>query len=252
MSEKYKREIDSLIGEYKSLPSAENTEEANDYDEAAELAAYEKRRAERIEKHRRQREEQLKKRKRILMCAGSGVLALLLITVGISTHLKKKSTVSNALVSSSVEEIKPNTPIANGAMLVNSPALKDQIVADPAESDAITNSTEETPKYVWAQKDTPIAPEDDPAQLEGKEKIIYLTFDDGPSDYTAELLDILKQYDVKVTFFVVGLDTKNLDLITREAEDGHSIAIHSFTHDYVNIYASTQHSGMIMRNAANR
>ena len=67
-------------------------------------------------------------------------------------------------------------------------------------------------------------------------KVIYLTFDDGPSCYTEELLDILKKYDVKATFFVV--DGDNRDLLRRMAEEGHSIGIHSVTHDYGEIYAS--------------
>lgn len=67
-------------------------------------------------------------------------------------------------------------------------------------------------------------------------KVIYLTFDDGPSDYTPYLLDILKKYGVKVTFFVV--DTGAISIITRAANEGHTIAIHSKTHDYRKIYAS--------------
>ncbi len=67
-------------------------------------------------------------------------------------------------------------------------------------------------------------------------KYIYLTFDDGPGQYTEQLLDVLKKYNVKATFFVVN--TGYADLITREYEEGHSIGIHSATHDYHQIYAS--------------
>lgn len=64
------------------------------------------------------------------------------------------------------------------------------------------------------------------------EKIIALTFDDGPDqDYTPQVLDILKKYDVKATFFVVGENvTWNPDLIKREFEEGHEIGNHTFTH----------------------
>lgn len=69
-------------------------------------------------------------------------------------------------------------------------------------------------------------------------KVIYLTFDDGPGPYTARLLDILKQYDVKATFFVV----KNgyTDMIQRIVKEGHSIGVHTETHAFKKIYASEE------------
>ena len=75
-----------------------------------------------------------------------------------------------------------------------------------------------------------------PETVKPDQKVIYLTFDDGPGPDTEELLDVLKKYDVKVTFFVCN--TKYVDLLTRMAEDGHSIGIHSVSHDYRSIYAS--------------
>jgi len=70
------------------------------------------------------------------------------------------------------------------------------------------------------------------------EKIIYLTFDDGPGLYTAKLLDILAKYNVKATFFVTNTNPGYTDLITREANEGHSVGVHSATHVYKQIYAS--------------
>lgn len=75
-----------------------------------------------------------------------------------------------------------------------------------------------------------------PETVTPKGKVIYLTFDDGPGKYTRKLLDVLKKYDVKATFFVVR--TKYTDLLKDIADEGHSIGIHSATHDYKTIYAS--------------
>lgn len=76
------------------------------------------------------------------------------------------------------------------------------------------------------------------AEIEEKTaKIIYLTFDDGPGPYTAELLDILKKYNVKATFFVTG--SGDDALIAREYNEGHTVGLHTFTHDYAYIYTST-------------
>lgn len=66
-------------------------------------------------------------------------------------------------------------------------------------------------------------------------KVIYLTFDDGPSQYTQDLLDILAEYNVKATFFTCN--TGYTSLIAKEAAAGHSVGIHSFSHDYSKIYA---------------
>lgn len=69
-------------------------------------------------------------------------------------------------------------------------------------------------------------------------KVIYLTFDDGPSANTVKILDILKRYNVKATFFVIKNDTYSY-LYKRIVDEGHSIALHSYTHDYATIYRST-------------
>lgn len=69
-------------------------------------------------------------------------------------------------------------------------------------------------------------------------KVIYLTFDDGPGKHTPVLLDVLKKYDIKATFFVVN--TGSLNLLSRMKEEGHTIAMHSATHSYENIYASDE------------
>ncbi len=69
-------------------------------------------------------------------------------------------------------------------------------------------------------------------------KVIYLTFDDGPGEYTPELLDVLKKYNVKATFFVVN--TKKIDTITRIAQEGHTIGIHTATHVFEDVYSSEE------------
>jgi len=70
-------------------------------------------------------------------------------------------------------------------------------------------------------------------------KIAYLTFDDGPSKYTPMVLDILKQYNIKATFFVTYKTSASLiPYYARIVEEGHTIAIHTASHDYKKIYAS--------------
>lgn len=72
------------------------------------------------------------------------------------------------------------------------------------------------------------------------EKIAYLTFDDGPSiDVTENILDLLKQEDIKATFFVLGSRAKQYPKVVKRAyEEGHYIANHGYSHVYNNIYKS--------------
>lgn len=65
-----------------------------------------------------------------------------------------------------------------------------------------------------------------------EDKVVALTFDDGPDDvFTPQILDILKKYDVKATFFLVGENvSSNSDIVKREFEEGHEIGNHTFTH----------------------
>ena len=74
--------------------------------------------------------------------------------------------------------------------------------------------------------------------LKKEKSVIYLTFDDGPGQYTSQLLDILDKYNVKVTFFVTNTHPDYQNLIAQEAQRGHTVAIHSASHDYGRIYKS--------------
>ena len=71
---------------------------------------------------------------------------------------------------------------------------------------------------------------------------VYLTFDDGPSDrVTPKILDILRDEDVKATFFIVGKSAESRkDIVKRAYDEGHTIGVHSYSHDYKKIYASAE------------
>lgn len=98
-------------------------------------------------------------------------------------------------------------------------------------SDASGNTANATRKVTVL---APPPPSVDPAA--GKDKVIYLTFDDGPSAHTARLLDALQARNVKVTFFVTGNSPQ--ELIAREAREGHAIGVHTYSHNYAKIYAN--------------
>lgn len=97
------------------------------------------------------------------------------------------------------------------------------------EESSQTETSKEASQY------TDVAKEEEP-EYSG-EKLCYLTFDDGPSDNTLKVLDILKDYNIKATFFVIG--SSDLHYTKRIAEEGHTVGLHCNQHDYGKIYSST-------------
>lgn len=68
--------------------------------------------------------------------------------------------------------------------------------------------------------------------------VIYLTFDDGPSDITPEVLDILQENEIKATFFIVDYSEEDKSKIQRIIDEGHTLGLHGLSHDYAKIYSS--------------
>ncbi len=101
-----------------------------------------------------------------------------------------------------------------------------------------TNATKKTTttKSDTVKNDTPVTM---PKPTPSKGKTVYLTFDDGPSQYTPQILDVLDKYGVKATFFVKNGGSYNYvmkDIVNR----GHAIGLHTYSHDYSKIYASDE------------
>lgn len=111
-----------------------------------------------------------------------------------------------------------------------------------AESAAPASSAENTPPAVRQDQPPAAPPENVPTEAQNpKQKIAYLTFDDGPSGMTPQLLRTLADCKVKATFFVVGLQAEAFpDALKQIAQQGHTIGVHSWTHKYPYIYKNTQ------------
>ena len=71
-------------------------------------------------------------------------------------------------------------------------------------------------------------------------KVVYLTIDDGPSNLTEQYLDLFDKYNCKVTFFVTGHDPNYYHLIHEAYKRGHTIGLHTMSHEYDKIYASEE------------
>ena len=103
---------------------------------------------------------------------------------------------------------------------------------DTSEQVTQSNTEDTTQQSTEEQTTTPVVVEPLP---DGK--YAYLTFDDGPSSNTMQILDILDNYGVKATFFVNGHTGEVMEERYRAIVDrGHAIALHTYSHDYSNVY----------------
>ncbi len=80
------------------------------------------------------------------------------------------------------------------------------------------------------------------AMVETEKKVVYLTFDDGPSWVTPKVLEVLKENNVKATFFLIGNEiTEDREAIIKQMqEQGHEIGIHTYCHKKNEIYCSSE------------
>ena len=111
-----------------------------------------------------------------------------------------------------------------------------EILAEESEDKNSSGALGENPDIDYADVD--VIGAQNPEDIEGT-RYVYLTFDDGPSVYTEEILDILKEKDVKATFFVCG-KPKYEDSYKRIVDEGHTLGMHSYSHKYSDIYASPE------------
>lgn len=122
----------------------------------------------------------------------------------------------------------------------NKSNISNQIVSEKEQFDNIVER-EQVKKAL-----TPIYSENAKRKLSNiynlNSKVAYLTFDDGPSQaVTPLILDVLKEENIKATFFVLGINVKNNpDILKRTYLEGHYIANHGYSHNYSKIYASKE------------
>ncbi len=138
-------------------------------------------------------------------------------------------------------------PITGGQGTGMLPDTNDPNVTNPKQSgqeDANAPAVQNNPK----SPDIELIPVVSQAELSKiykrkDEKVVYLTFDDGPtSSCTPLILDILAEENVKATFFLIGSQAKrHPDLVKRQYAEGHGIGNHSYTHAFKKIYSDTDY-----------
>ena len=114
----------------------------------------------------------------------------------------------------------------------------DEYIIDEPEQD--DEDTEDTSEQEYEYTAAPYTEEADTFAYNQPHRVMYLTFDDGPTrNVTPLILDALAEREVHATFFVVGSMVRaNPDIMQRIVDEGHTVGIHSDSHIYAQIYAS--------------
>ena len=179
---------------------------------------------------------QRKRRKRIgrirngiiMTIAGWIILSMILIIVLFVQVIKIQHKLDNIVTVSSKEQVQQEN------------AQKPESAGESVYTD-VTEATETPKTYESVTPPATGISEEENLAGDGDIHKVYLTFEDGPSDHTGEILDILAQYDVKATFCVVGKeDEESQALYQRIADEGHTLGMHSYSNKYSQIYQSDE------------
>ncbi|MFD3261374.1 polysaccharide deacetylase family protein [Paenibacillus lentus] len=152
------------------------------------------------------------------------VVMVIILIVSVNPHFKTRNVMPEAAAQSSV-----NTAAA--------------FMARTAVS-STSSEPSETINTSVAAADRKVTPAPSPKSTSGSNtkepnKVVYLTFDDGPSKWTDDVLDILKNADVPATFFLLGEQAKRFpEIVNRIDEAGHAIGNHTYNHKYDELYSS--------------
>lgn len=118
-------------------------------------------------------------------------------------------------------------------------SIKKEKAKDASNEETKTVSPEATEPEPTPEPTPTPAPTPEPVVVQEGQNVAYLTFDDGTSEQTDHVLDILAQYGVKATFFVTQQGgEENAARYRRIVNEGHSIGLHSVSHSYKQVYAS--------------
>ena len=202
-------------------------------------------------KEQRLRRQRINRMKKMIVAVMSfGFLSAIALCIGLTVQVVRLNQRIDALTEERIlvqESGQPENPVSvlAGGDTIQSKAL-DEVSVSEKQKDSAAGEDPEAENAPQEDAKSPAAKQepsrmDNPSE-EDTAKKVYLTFDDGPSQVnTAAILDILKEKNVKATFFVIGNDNDYApDLYRRIVEEGHTLGMHSYTHKYSSIYDSLE------------
>ena len=171
------------------------------------------------------------------------IISLILISVQIAFSwnnlLAKNETIntSQTITSTSQQEVQ-NTTKTTKSETNNTPATIDnnKNTTNTTETQAKPTENKTNENKTQTNKVSENKTAESKTTTSNGKSIAYLTFDDGPSSITNSVLDILKKYNVKATFFVINSGSYNKTTLQREVNEGHTIGLHAYDHNYAIAY----------------
>lgn len=171
------------------------------------------------------------------------IISLILISVQIAfswNNLLAKNETTNTsqtIASTSQQEVQHTTKTTKSETN-NTPATIDnnKNTTNTTETQAKPTENKTNENKTQTNKVSENKTADSKTTTSNGKSIAYLTFDDGPSSITNSVLDILKKYNVKATFFVINSGSYNKTTLQREVNEGHTIGLHAYDHNYAIAY----------------
>lgn len=171
------------------------------------------------------------------------IISLILISVQIAfswDHLLAKNetiNTSQTIASTSQQEVQNPTKIAKSETNTTPTTINNNTsTTNTTETQSKTTETKPNENKIQTNKISENKTTESKTTTTNEKSIAYLTFDDGPSSITHSVLDILKKYNVKATFFVINSGNYNKATLQREVNEGHTIGLHAYDHNYAIAY----------------
>ena len=176
------------------------------------------------------------------------IISLILISVQIAFSwdnlLAKNETIntSQTIASTSQQEVQNQAQIAKSetnttpTTINNNTSTTNTTETQSKPTETKPNENKATENKTQTNKINENKTTESKTTTTNEKSIAYLTFDDGPSSITHSVLDILKKYNVKATFFVINSGNYNKATLQREVNEGHTIGLHAYDHNYAIAY----------------
>lgn len=171
------------------------------------------------------------------------IISLILISVQIAFSwdnlLAKNETIntSQTIASTSQQEVQNPTKITKSETNTTPTTINNNTsTTNTTETQSKTTETKPNENKIQTNKISENKTTESKTTTTNEKSIAYLTFDDGPSSITHSVLDILKKYNVKATFFVINSGNYNKATLQREVNEGHTIGLHAYDHNYAIAY----------------
>lgn len=171
------------------------------------------------------------------------IISLILISVQIAFSwnnlLAKNETIntSQTIASTSQQEVQNTTKITKSETNNTKTTIDNNTnTTNTTETQSKTTENKTNENKTQTNKVSENKTAESKTTTSNGKSIAYLTFDDGPSSITNSVLDILKKYNVKATFFVINSGSYNKTTLQREVNEGHTIGLHAYDHNYAIAY----------------